>query len=499
MPYCWTIRFKRALHDRRHQSLAFERLVSNSIACRGEHLHGIILMMLRVRAIDCHQFITQMSQAIAHSSTPTGAPMRVSLLSLSLILAAGISQPLAAQSVSEAELAELKQQLATLQARIQALEAQAADAKPTASTTAANSPQVSTQGGVKVSTAEKDFKFSLSGRMHWDAYAFDRDIAPVTGTSELRRARLILQGKAYGWEYKLEQDFAAGSNLDGLRDAYIATQVGPGKLTIGQFKPYRSMDELTSSNELLMTERAYASATGVFNGRQFQQGVGYLIGGEDYTLGASVFNLRNTASSRNEGLGVAARTTWAPLRSDDTTVHLGLSLSHENSNHKTPGLSARANYAGRRGPSLTIATTPEGSGQSVNVVGLEAAAAMGSAFVQAEYMQARYGQPMGRDQRVDAWYVQGSWLLNGGHKPYKAEAGVFGSAKVESGGQWELVARHDQIRNRDLADRQARSTTFGVNYYANPALRFMLNYTRGDNQLNGDNTGQYALRTQFVF
>ncbi|PJK11302.1 porin [Lysobacteraceae bacterium NML08-0793] len=424
--------------------------------------------------------------------------MRLSCLSLSLIVAAGISQPLAAQTVSEAELAELKQQLAALQARIQALEAQAEQSPPTAAspTTAV---QTSTKGGVKVTSAEKDFEFSLGGRIHWDAYVFDRDQAPATSSSELRRARLTFQGKAYGWEYKLEQDFAGGSNLDGLRDAYIATRVGPGKLFIGQFKPYRSMAELTSSNELPLMERPFASANGLFNGRQFQQGVGYLIGGEDYTLGASVFNLRHAAGNRNEGIGAAVRATWAPLRSDERTVHLGVSLSHENSNQDTPALAARAHYAGRRGPTLAIASTPAGSGQSVNTVGLEAAAAFGSALLQSEYMQAHFGQPGGDSERVDTWYLQGSWLLGGGHKPYKAGTGVFGSGPVESGGQWELLARYDHIRNRDRNDHEARSATFGVSYYVNPALRFMLNYTRGKNQLTGDNTGQYALRTQFVF
>jgi hypothetical protein len=31
----------------------------------------------------------------------------------------------------------------------------------------------------------------------------------------------------------------------------------------------------------------------------------------------------------------------------------------------------------------------------------------------------------------------------------------------------------------------------------NPNLRFMFNWTRGDNRFTGDGTGQYALRTQF--
>ena len=85
----------------------------------------------------------------------------------------------------------------------------------------------------------------------------------------------------------MEQDFAAGTNLEGLRDAHISTALWGGRATIGHFKPYRSMEELTSSNEILMMERPFASATGLFNGRQFQQGVGYLKAGGNYTFGVT--------------------------------------------------------------------------------------------------------------------------------------------------------------------------------------------------------------------
>ena len=36
-----------------------------------------------------------------------------------------------------------------------------------------------------------------------------------------------------------------------------------------------------------------------------------------------------------------------------------------------------------------------------------------------------------------------------------------------------------------------------MNYYVNPNLRFMFNYTQGDNRVTGDETAQYAVRTQF--
>ncbi|RMH92957.1 porin [Lysobacter pythonis] len=432
--------------------------------------------------------------------------MRVSTLAISLAVAAGISPAAYAQNVSSSELAALRQQIAELQAKVAELEVRAEGQqeinvanKEEFDKLADNLPKVETKGGIKITSQDKKFEASLGGRIHFDTYAFDRDIAPVTGTTEFRRARLTLQGKALGWDYKMEQDFAAGTNPDGFRDVYIARKIGPGKLTIGHFKPYRSMEELTSSNEILMMERPLSSATGLYSGRQFQQGVGYRMSAPNYTIGGSLFNLRSASSTRNEGIGFAARGTWAPINDADNTLHFGLSYSNENSNQATPTLSAVANYAGRRGPSQTIASINAGSAKSVSVIGLEAAGAFGPAFFQAEYANADFRMPIGPSQKVDTWYVQGSWLLTGGHKPYKSDTGIFGSAAVPEGGAWELTARYDTIKNKRIANREASSAILGVNYYVTPNLRFMFNYTRGNNEVNNDKTNQYALRTQFAF
>jgi len=428
--------------------------------------------------------------------------MRPTLLAVALALATGA--PLSAHAdTRDQEIAELRAQLAQLQARLVDLEERSdaqsgvnIDTAEALDRLATAAPKVETKGGLKVTSADRNFEASLGGRIHFDAYAFDRDMADTTGTSEFRRARLTLAGKAYGWEYKLEQDFSAGSNLDGLRDAYIARSALGGKFTIGHFKPYRAMEELTSSNELLMMERPFASATGLFSGRQFQQGVGYLRAGDNYTAGLSVFNLRGAAASRNEGMGVAGRATWAPINTDDRTLHFGTWFSQENANKGSADLAGSFNYAGRRGPSQLIATTTGASRSTVDVYAVEAAGSFGPAFFQAEYADASFGQPGARDQDVKSYYVQGSLMLNGGHKAYKGATGVFASPKVADRGLWELTARYDSAENETL-DREVSSWLMGVNYYVNPSLRFMLNYTRGDNDVSGDETGQYALRTQF--
>ena len=406
----------------------------------------------------------------------------------------------------DSEIAELKAQLAALQEQVLALE-ERTDAQSGVNLDTAesldkltnNSPKVDTKGGLKITSADGKFEGSVGGRIHFDAYAFDRDQASTTGTTDFRRARLTLSGKALGWEYKLEQDFSGGTTTEGFRDVFIAKQALGGKFTIGHFKPYRSMEELTSSNEITMMERPFSSATGLYNGRQFAQGIGYLRAGDSYTIGATVFNTRSAPNPRNEGVGGAARVTFAPINNETSTLHLGVSASTENNNLGSPNIVAAASYAGRRGPSQTIATTTGASGDTVTALGLEAAGSFGPLFFQSEYARASFERPLNGDQEVDTFYVMGSWMLNGGHKPYKAATGVFGSPKVTDKGLWELTARYDTIENKDVDGLEVSSTILGLNYYINPNVRLMFNYTKGDNEFTGDDTGQYAIRTQLSF
>lgn len=433
--------------------------------------------------------------------------MRLSILAAAVAVAiSGTSFAAAAQSSNDQELATLKEQLAALQAKVVELEERSdaqsgvnIDTAEQLDKIATDSPKVETKGGIKITSADKKFEASVGGRIHFDAYAFDRDLAHTTGTTDFRRARLTLSGKAFGWEYKMEQDFTGPTTTEGFRDVYIAKGALGGKFTIGHFKPYRSMEELTSSNEITMMERPFSSASGLYSGRQFGQGIGYLRAGGNYTVGVSAFNLRNAASPRNEGMGTAARVTFAPINNETSTLHFGLSASSENANQGSADMSASVGYAGRRGPSLTIARTTGASGDSVTAYGLEAAGSFGPLFFQSEYANATFEAPLGKDKDVDTFYVMGSWMLNGGHKPYKAGNGVFGAPKVAGEGLWELTARYDTIENNDVNRLEASAWIMGLNYYINPNVRLMFNYTKGDNEFTGDKTGQYALRTQFSF
>jgi phosphate-selective porin OprO and OprP len=120
--------------------------------------------------------------------------------------------------------------------------------------------------------------------------------------------------------------------------------------------------------------------------------------------------------------------------------------------------------------------------------------------VQAEYALASFGQDGADAELVETFYVMASGTLTGETKPYSSSGGVYRSVKPTSPwGAVELAARYDYIRNREVSNLKASSLTFGLNYYVNPSVRFMINYTLGHERVDGDRTRQLAARAQFAF
>lgn len=403
---------------------------------------------------------------------------------------------------------------------------------------AAAADEAETKGGLKITSEDGNFSASLGGRIHFDTYLFDPDLEDPVSTTDFRRARITVKGNIYDWGYILEQDYAGGDTLSGFRDVYISHEFLNGQFRIGQFKPFRSMAEMTSSNEITFLERPFSSATGLYKDHQFQQGFGWTGVQNCFTLGLAAFNLRDAGTRRNEGVGAAGRLAWAPINNDLQTLHFGSAVSYENANMNSPNLVAEVNYAGRRGPSQLIALTPgdplfgipgedtSNSGGEVSTLSLEFAGSFGPVYFQSEYVVGEFegnyllseedffdefGAPppfycdpdfgcfIG-DQTVHTWYIQGSWMLTGEHKPYDQKRGAFKSAKPSGtglwGGAWELTARYDTMENRDIRSLEASSAIVGLNYYANSNVRFMLDLTFGDDDFTGDKTKQLGLRAQ---
>jgi phosphate-selective porin OprO/OprP len=449
--------------------------------------------------------------------------------------------------------------------------------------------QATTTGGLKIKTDDGRFEFGLGGRIHFDAYAFMNDDSalygsglagattgkiPAQGGFAFRRAYLTLTGKAYGWKFKFENDFAAqagsatstttclpmattpatpscttattisNTGASGFREMWISAPIhNDGELIIGQFKPRRGLEEITSSNDLTMMERPYTTATGLYSGRQFLMGLGYKGLFSDMMMVEVDARGLGPANTTNEGWEYGGRFSFFPMADDGHILHLGASYSVDQeqsaagSSSASTQATAVAQYAGRRGPSLNFGNVgnvnPAGTSDSAQkTIGLEAASAFGPVTLQAEYALANLehthlsgANPA--DSKVDAWYLQASWFVTGERMIYKKDRAALGKPKnpLNTFGAIELTGRYEFGENKDedatntictisggaaiisapaTADKcQATTATVGVNWYVNPNVRYMLNYYIGTADLGGtagkDSPTALSLRTQFAF
>jgi phosphate-selective porin OprO/OprP len=87
------------------------------------------------------------------------------------------------------------------------------------------------------------------------------------------------------------------------------------------------------------------------------------------------------------------------------------------------------------------------------------------------------------------YYAQASYFLTGESRPYKNFTGVFDRVKPKENfawgkglGAWELTLRYSFVDLNDGGIRGGEETNYtaGVNWYLNPNVRLMLNYTLAD-------------------
>lgn len=368
-----------------------------------------------------------------------------------------------------------------------------------------------TKGGFQIKSDDGNFEAKLGGRIHFDGNFYtgeEEKNAGFTAAQQksnsqffFRRARITIEGRAYDYTYKFENDFASSSeNIglngaavkanEGIREMWIGRQVmGNKNLRLGQAKPYRGMEELTSSNEITFMERPLATASGIYN-NQFTTGAFLDGSGEGYGYGVSVYTPRSVDSAETQGLGVNARGFIVPLRTNGNLIHVGLSASQDNFETNTTSKDLR--IVGRENGLRTGALLPVTSGahNEQRTIAAELAARFGAFSMQGEYAKATFEDTLGTtpftaEQDLDTYYVQASYFVTEHTKPYDFKKGVFKSPKLNGEeGAVELKARYDVIENKDIKDNKASVYTVGVNYYATPNTRFMVEYVKGETDVN---------------
>jgi len=377
----------------------------------------------------------------------------------------------------------------------------------------------STKGGLQIKSEDGKFEAKLGGRINLDAiYFIDEDDLPTAdnnnSTASFRRARLTLEGKAHDWQYKIENDFAGqtGTTGSGFRDVWIGRSILGHEVKFGQTKVFRGLEELGGSNHQVFQEFPTIGAGGLFRARQIGVFAEKDFKGGGY--GVSVFNARDAGGGASQGLGYNARGFISPINADGKLLHLGVTGTVErNPVLNTPTATLPTANDWRVRPRVVgvndggLRPTLVGHSDEQQSITVEAAGLIGSFYAQAELARTTHDRVSATgaslpSEDVDAFYVQGSYILTGESKRYNAKKGLFSSPNVKDKGVIELKARFEQTKNRDT-NAEATQYTVGTNYYFSPNTRALFEYVDGSFQPAGNATKQNAsavqARLQFNF
>lgn len=363
----------------------------------------------------------------------------------------------------------------------------------------------------------------------------------------------------------------AGATSSGVENAYI-TYNGfkkpdywiPAAIDLGYMDIPWTLDEATSSNDTMFMERATPQVIATaFGGGDFRSGVGARSNGARYW--ASVYLTGPQSGTPHTGANIGnnaimSRASYQLVQTDDASVHIGGNVGHliksrinttttsANGITTTDGTSALALYdrPELRVDPTTILNTGNIPANSGTVAGVEGAAGWGQFFAQAEYYHYWVPQRPGGINpsdgvanavsptlNFDGGYVEASYSL-GGRRRYVKETGAYSGVVPNapfslSGGGWgalEFAMRYSAISLNDqfTAGRAPHLTgavnggeqqgiDFGINWYPNVNVRFMLDYIHTDVStlykpttngtasatLAGATVDAIALRSQFLF
>ncbi len=372
--------------------------------------------------------------------------------------------------------------------------------------------------GYKLNSSDGNFKLKFGGRIMLDFLSISPDsyydsIITFNKGVEFRRLRFYNSGTIYNnVSYKLQLDFAIGFAI--LKDAYINLLKMPvvGNIRIGHFKEPIGLELITSSNYITFMERALTNPltpernTGIMlfddtKNSRMTWALGYFLPSNSSGFGLYSGNKYN----------ISGRITGVPYLETEgryKLVHLGLSLTHQDQDNSKYKLSSRPET--HLSPKLILAEIDVA--KAVNQYGLEAAYINGPFSVQGEFLSATAltaaeSTLQNDSYNFNAYYGYISWFITGEHRNYKLSSGAFDRVKPKNNfgseggsGAFEVGVRYSLIdlEDTDIAGGTMSDITLGLNWYLNPATRFMFNYLLADIRDKGKING-YEFRFQVNF
>jgi phosphate-selective porin OprO/OprP len=361
-------------------------------------------------------------------------------------------------------------------------------------------------------SSDGNFKLELGGRAQVNYAGAEEDAETVTGTGIadrffLRRARFEVAGQLFRWiDFKVESDFTESTSL---KDAYLDfrpwSELG---VRAGQYKVPFSREELISSRLIdfversILNELAPARDFGVMaHGNLFNRTVAYQLG---------VFNgAGEDTADNNEEKDLAGRLVLAPFRNTSVGFLKNLELAGNFTWGDQDSVnSAQGRTTARTSTRFTYFAAHPTRGDRTRM-GADVAWAWGPIALVFEYAeQSNERENIGAggadldDIVATGWYVAATWLITGEAKTvggvvaprrnFSPFAGKFGP------GAWQLGVRYAQLDFESddpvdffdgsvtngitgggtSAENGVDALTVGLNWYFNPRVRAVFNWTR---------------------
>jgi len=335
------------------------------------------------------------------------------------------------------------------------------------------------------------FSIKPKARVDWETAYLDHEHHGTARGSQLRRMWFGAAGKAGTLDYKAVADLGRlkyGLHRDHLkiRDLWLRQRLGPGALTIGQFKQVFSLEGYTSSTVGSFIERS-AAVSALSPG--YHKAIGWQMADTHSTLAASVWQLQKIGAPQFAGFGAGTRFTFTPQVQDNALRHLGVSLVHEHHDHPgsdgAPALTLRARTGSHLSKAMrpTLASFSGGGATDVDKWSLEYADVHGAWSWQGEFSGGLLDDGT-EEAKLIAEHGALSWFVSGHTRRYDAAGGRFGrvTGVTPSNPGWELALRIEHIRGRqrdnngiDHINTSTLAWTLASNWYLDTNLRLMLN------------------------
>jgi len=353
------------------------------------------------------------------------------------------------------------------------------------------------------------FMLRFDTRGYIDFARYNDNKNPLSSGADIRRGRFAM--KTTLWNvWQAEFDIDVGDNQIEMKDMKLGYNLYEnGIIWVGNFKPPYSLEELTTSRYISFLERAYPNA--FTPGRRI--GISYSTWGKNWYFSTDYFGQPAEDPGKktvDETWGVAARATVAPICRKGRVLHLGLSgYSHapDDNQHEV-----KFDYRPETKVSRIkfLDTGNINHVKNVLAYGLEGATVFGPVSLQAEYMGTKLSRMNGlNDLSFKGGYAFVSCFLTGESRFYDSSVGEFGLVVPKHKyGAWELLVRYSHLDLDDVSAKdannwvkggRANNYTIGLNWYANPNVRIMMNYIFVNNSNWADGKRKYKGDDDFSF